>query len=69
MKEPILYVAFIEAISLLYLQNKNIKLMLCGDFNFDSTKLRLYPLLKLMLELFNELSVICCDDLDINKDC
>ena len=41
--------------------------MICGDFNFDMHKPLKCKRLKLVYDLFNELDLHCCDDLDVNK--
>ena len=59
--------AFIDAVASHYTFTNEMTLMICGDFNFDMHKFLTCKRLKLVNDLFNELDLHCCDDLDVNK--
>jgi hypothetical protein len=59
--------AFIDAICSQYVHSKDTKFMIYGDFNYDMQKFITHSRLKVMRDLFNEISLTCCDHLDANN--
>ena len=61
--------AFIDSICSQYPSDQNVKLVICGDFNFDMLRLNTIARLNIIRELFNEFNPCSCYHLDVNNVC
>ena len=69
-EEDILMCAsFIDTVASQFTCDPDVNFLIVGDFNFDIHRLISNKRLQILRDLFSELSLFCCDNMDINEVC